>query len=181
MKILRRFADLISPLALLCAACGSALAESTPPPDADPAFHQLDFWVGYWRVVNAQTGQPEGSNRIEKILKGCALIEHWTEADGSSEGKSLFYYNPANQTWKQVWVTDTGSTKEKQMITAALPAGALRFQGEIPLRGGKSVLDRTTLAPLPDGRVRQTIEISRDHGASWQISFDAFYLRTITK
>jgi hypothetical protein len=37
------------------------------------------------------------------------------------------------------------------------------------------VLDRTTLTPLSDGRVRQVIEISRDHGTTWQTGFDAYY------
>jgi hypothetical protein len=36
-------------------------------------------------------------------------------------------------------------------------------------------LDRTTLTPLPDDRVRQLIEISRDRGVTWQTNFDAYY------
>lgn len=156
--------------ATLCA------AETAVAPDADPAFHRLDFWVGNWKVYDAKTGEPDGTNRIEKILRGCAVVENWTEADGSGEGKSLFYYNPANGKWRQVWVTSAGTSKEKEMVAAPAP-DAVRFQGEIALRGNRTVLDRTTLQPLPDGRVRQTIEISRDHGATWQVNYDAFYVR----
>jgi hypothetical protein len=40
---------------------------------------------------------------------------------------------------------------------------------------GGSHLDRTTLTPLPGGRVHQVIEISRDAGKTWEIAFDAEY------
>ncbi len=87
-------------------------------------------------------------------------------------GQALTMSSPA---WKQVWVTDAGYAKEKELVSAALPDGAVRFQGEVATRSGGTVLDRTTLTPLPDGRVRQVIEISRDHGATWQPNFDAYY------
>jgi hypothetical protein len=67
-------------------------------------------------------------------------------------------------------------------------AGALDFwvgQWRVVDAGGRELgtnkieklLDRTTLAPLPGGRVRQTIEISRDGGQAWTPAFDAFYVR----
>jgi hypothetical protein len=37
--------------------------------------------------------------------------------------------------------------------------------------------DRTTLTPLPDGRVRQLIETSNDDGRSWETRFEGFYRR----
>jgi hypothetical protein len=144
--------------------------------NADPAFHRIDFWIGDWKVYDATTGRLDGTNHVEKILRGCAVSENWTEADGSGEGKSLFYYNPANGKWRQVWVTSAGTSKEKEMIEPSVP-GSVRFQGEIALGGNRTVLDRTTLQPLADGRVRQTIEFSRDHGATWKIAYDAFYVR----
>lgn len=53
--------------------------------------------------------------------------------------------------------------------------GGLRFRGRIPLPGGGSYLDRTTLTPIPGGRVRQVIEVSRDEGTTWSVVFDAVY------
>lgn len=144
---------------------------------ADSAWRALDFWVGEWDVFAG--GRRAGTNRIERILGGCALLEHWTDASGR-EGKSLFYYAPVTAEWKQVWVTEQagapGGLKEK-MLVERLPGGALRFQGEIAVRAGGSYLDRTTLTPLPDGRVWQLIEISRDRGRTWQTTFDAEYVR----
>ncbi|HSJ63170.1 MAG TPA: hypothetical protein VK922_04595 [Gemmatimonadaceae bacterium] len=140
-------------------------------------FHRLDFWVGEWDVkVN---GALAGTNTIEKILDGCAILEHWRGA-GGQEGMSLFYFDRATDTWKQVWVTQTatapGGVKEKTMI-APLPDGAVRFQGKIALSGGRHYLDRTTLSRLPDGRVRQVIATSIDDGATWRTQFDAIYER----
>jgi hypothetical protein len=43
------------------------------------------------------------------------------------------------------------------------------------------VLDRTTLTPLADGRVRQVIERSSDGGTTWTTGFDAMYVRAGTK
>lgn len=141
-----------------------------------PGFHKLDYWVGNWNVFVGD--RQVGTNRIAKILTGCAVEERWVDMAGN-QGRSLFYYNPIADTWKQVWVTArataTGGLKEKTLI-AELDGGALRFQGEIPLPDGRSYLDRTTLTPLADGRVRQVIETSRDAGRTWQVGFDAVYI-----
>src|SRR5256885_9296562 len=41
------------------------------------------------------------SNLIEKVLGGCAILEHWSDGDGSA-GQSLFYYDALGARWKQV-------------------------------------------------------------------------------
>lgn len=139
-------------------------------------FGRLDFWVGRWDVH--VDGRKVGDNRIEKIVGGCALMEHWQSASGG-EGKSLFYYLPATSEWKQVWVTpraaSPGGVKEKTRV-ASYEGPGVRFQGVIRRPGGDSYLDRTTLTPLDDGRVRQVIETSSDGGDSWQVRFDAVYV-----
>lgn len=147
------------------------------PCASESAFALLDFWLGHWDVF--ADGQRIGENRIEKILDGCAVTEDWTDARGP-RGHSLFYFQPATRTWKQVWVTDQalgqGGLKEKELI-AHLPDGGVRFQGSIALTSGESYLDRTTLTPVGSGEVRQVIEISTDGGESWQTTFDGRYVR----
>jgi hypothetical protein len=156
-------------LAAAGVACG---AEAVPCKD-DPAYAKLDFWVGRWEVFDP-AGKKEGDNLIEKVLASCAIVENWTEADGS-RGKSLFYYLRRERRWKQVWITDTGFVKEKaELLDDAGPG--LRFQGELPLPSGTTVLDRTTLTRMPDGRVRQVIEQSRDGGKTWS-SWEGIYVR----
>ncbi|MEM7350650.1 MAG: bacterial transcriptional activator domain-containing protein [Acidobacteriota bacterium] len=146
-------------------------------PCSSEAHRLLDFWVGAWRVVVGEGEQERyvGKNSINKILNGCAIIENWTNASGN-EGKSLFYYNDIEQLWKQVWVTDSEAFKEKHLI-GVLPGGALRFQGEIRNQAGGLILDRTTLYPIEQNRVRQVIEQSIDGGDTWNVAFDAFYVR----
>ena len=164
---------------LLLSFSGDLLAQEREPPPACEdveGFHELDFWIGEWDV---KVGERQvGTNRIEKVLSGCAVLEHWTSASGG-KGMSLFYFNPTTDDWKQVWVTGratgVGGLKEKVLVER-FEDGGLRFQGEIPLPSGGSYLDRTTLTPLEDGHVRQLIEISRDGGATWEATFDAVYV-----
>jgi hypothetical protein len=141
-----------------------------------PEYGLLDFWVGEWNVKSA-SGERVGTNRIDRILKGCAIQENWTEPSGE-EGKSLFYYSPPDGRWKQVWVTDDatalGGLKEKRAIP--IEGRGMRFQGEL-LGRGRIILDRTTLTPQADGRVRQVIETSADGGTTWRVQFDAYYER----
>ena len=167
-------------LGLFCLAVGLAgrvPAQADPPP-VPAEVRALDFWVGEWEVF-LTSGPKDGDNRIEKLLGGFALQENWTDLDGH-EGKSWLYYYRPEKRWKQVWVTDGGFVKEKVQVEGA-PAGSVRFRGEIPLKDGGTLLDRTTLTPLADGRVRQVIEQSHDHGVTWQTGFDAYYVRKARK
>ena len=165
---------------LLCAQSSSSKPPTPPyhPCESDPDYHKLDFWVGTWDVFDNHDGTLNGRDVVEKIVGGCAIVENWKEADGSGEGQSLFYYQVARKQWKQVWVTDAGPIKEKQLIEE-MKDGGVRFQGEIPHRDGKSHMDRTTLTPLSGGRVHQVIEISRDAGRTWETVFDAEYRRPL--
>lgn len=164
--------------ALMASASASAApADAIPACGEQPAFAALDFWVGDWEVFVG--AQKVGEDRVQKTLNGCAITESWTAANGG-EGLSLFYVDPADLGWRQVWVTGRalapGGVKEKRLIET-LPDGGLRFQGTVRDTAGRVWLDRTTLTPLPDGTVRQRIEISRDGGETWEATFDAVYRR----
>lgn len=143
----------------------------------DEAFDVLDFWVGDWDV--RVDGRTVGENRIEKILSECAVMEHWTGSDGS-RGKSLFYRVPAEDAWKQVWVTENlnrpGGVKEKLLVERG-EDGSTLFRGEIALPDGTTILDQTRLTPNDDGTVRQVIQFSRDDGVTWSTTFDAIYVK----
>ena len=165
-------------LASLCLLPSVAHAQTPAGCSGDTTYAALDFWVGNWRVYVGDT--LVGTNRISKILKGCAVTEEWQDAMGSL-GRSLFYVDPVLHQWKQVWVTEearrVGGLKEKHLI-ARLPGGTVRFQGELRAPDGRNILDRTTLSPLAGGEVRQLIEVSRDGGTTWQATFDARYHRS---
>jgi hypothetical protein len=146
---------------------------SAEPGCSGPDYHALDFWLGDWQVRNPRGGL-EGTNRIVADLSGCTVRESWTDAAGG-RGESTFFFDRATRRWKQVWVTDGGGWKEKAQVAA--PAGAIRFQGELPRPAGGTVLDRTTLMRLPDGGVRQLIEQSPDGGKTWPASWEGIYSR----
>ena len=137
----------------------------------------MDFWLGDWEVFVGD--HKVGDDRVEKVQNGCAITEQWRAADGGT-GQSLFTVEPASRRWHQAWVTGRalapGGVKEKRLVERT-PGGGLRFQGQVRDGAGNAWLDRTTLAPLPDGRVRQHIEVSTDEGVSWKTTFDAVYRR----
>jgi hypothetical protein len=160
-----------------------AHAGTLPAPRGQPCREQamgraLDFWIGDWTVTNID-GSKAGTNRVDRLMGGCAVVENWHGVVAGDDGMSLFTYDARRHTWDQIWVTpDTaraGGLKHKTM-TGILYAGAVRFEGKIVAHGG-TIIDRTTLTPWRDGRVRHTIEWSKDGGKSWQTVFDAFYNR----
>jgi hypothetical protein len=156
-----------------------ALAE-TPPGRCDelPAGRALDFWLGDWEVTGAD-GTTVGTNRITPTLGGCAVQEHWTGTDGF-EGRSLFYFHSWLGQWRQVWITgrpqQPGAVKEKRQVMLFEGPG-IRFRGEIMVSPEHYLQDRTTLTPLPDGRVHQLVQSSNDDGRTWQTSFEGWYRR----
>jgi hypothetical protein len=67
-----------------------------------------------------------------------------------------------------------GGLKVKHLVHT-FADGGVQFQGTVTPMGVPPYLDRTTLRPLPDGTVRQIIDISRDNGRTWEVRFDAVY------
>jgi|SRR5579862_2039136 len=52
------------------------LEQTTTPASCDtPAHHQLDFWVGDWRVFDATTNRQVAFDRVEKRYHGCVIQE----------------------------------------------------------------------------------------------------------
>ncbi|HTQ13632.1 MAG TPA: hypothetical protein VMH86_07135 [Rhizomicrobium sp.] len=169
-------------LILSTLAAAAACADTLPAPRGMPCRQgngaALDFWIGDWAVTDPD-GTKAGENRVERLLDGCAVIEHWHGAGAGDDGMSLFSYDARRGTWEQTWVTpDTarpGGLKHKTMI-ARRADGSVVFQGTIVTQTG-ALLDRTTLSPVSPGHVRQLIEWSRDGGRSWKTVFDGRYAR----
>lgn len=147
------------------------------PCSQNTLYNQLDFWVGEWNVYD-QNNQLVGTNTIEKILKDCAIMEHWTGGTGN-QGKSLFYVDNNTTSWKQVWVTENSpqpwGQKEKSLIRS-IADSLVVFQGSYQMNGSKTI-DRTTLTKIDKDNVRQVIQVSQDGGSNWRTTFDAIYKR----
>ena len=134
-----------------------------------PEYQQFDFWVGEWEVTSG--GQTAGENRIEKLVKGCMLLENWTSAGGGS-GKSINYFDPGKRKWVQVWMDSSGGLIEAE---GGLVDGSMDFRGTNTLRDGRVEQYRMKFTPLEGGKVRQFIEQSKDDGESWYVWFDGTY------
>jgi hypothetical protein len=132
-------------------------------------FRQFDFWIGEWVVSSG--GALAGENRIERLERGCLLMENWTSAGGGS-GKSMNFYDPEKKTWNQIWVDASGSNI---VASGSFHDGAMHFEGEHHYLGAPSELFRMSFTPRADGTVRQWIEQSQDEGKTWYVWFDGIY------
>ena len=166
-----------APLALVCplllatallAMQPSRVSAATGTACSSPAHHAFDFWVGNWEVT--QNGRPAGTNRIDRLLDGCALLENW-RGHGGVRGHSLNFYDAERGLWQQTWVDSTGSSLN---LEGGFAQGHMRLSS---LKSGVRVADRITWTPFADGTVRQLWEHTDDGGKTWQAAFDGLYRR----
>jgi hypothetical protein len=142
-----------------------------PPGCTAPPHRQFDFWLGEWDVTDAK-GKTAGRNRIVALHDGCVLQENWSGTGGFT-GTSLNAYDAERKTWHQTWVDNSGGVLQ---LDGEFAAGKMLLRGET-LDEGKKVLQRISWQPLPDGRVRQLWESSKDGGGTWAVAFDGYYAR----
>lgn len=62
------------------------------------------------------------------------------------------------------------------LLDGELKDGVMTLFGDMPARNG-TVRHRIAWSVLPDDRVRQLWETSRDGGKSWAVTFDGTYVR----
>ncbi len=145
---------------------------NSQPCEELPEYRQFDFWIGEWGVFNPR-GQKAGENRIERLANGCILWENWTGAGGGT-GHSINYYDHARKTYVQIWVSSGAGII---VANGGLKDGALVLTGERFLRNGTKQHYRGTWTPLPDGNVRQFLELSSDEGKTWTVWFNGLYVK----
>ncbi|HEY2797287.1 MAG TPA: hypothetical protein VGK26_05305 [Thermoanaerobaculia bacterium] len=151
----------------------SLSVKPAPEPCASPEHHQFDFWQGDWEVREA--GKVAGTNRISRVLGGCALREEWAGADGG-KGTSLNVYDSALRRWHQTWVDDKGLVL---LLEGEWRGGRMVLEGERPTLAAegasRTTRERISWTPQNGGRVRQLWESSSDAGKTWQVVFDGIY------
>ena len=152
-----------------------AAAASAPPPAAagcdEAPHHEFDFWLGQWEV-RLPNGRLAGTNRIEPLLGGCVLQEHWRSA-GAGHGTSLNFYDRATRQWNQVWIDAQGGVLR---LAGARTGDSMVMTGVSPDSAGVPVQQRITWTPRTDGSLRQLWETSAD-GRTWTTAFDGIYSR----
>jgi hypothetical protein len=158
----------------------SPVAAPTPAPCAAAERRQFDFWIGEWEVTGPK-GNIVGHSRIESILGGCAISEHWSSATGkgANDGNSYNIYNADLKRWEQFWVDASGS---RLMLSGGLANGAMVLEGRQDLPGADGVHQRERISwtPNADGSVRQLWQNSKDEGKSWTVAFDGLYRRRVS-
>lgn len=135
-------------------------------------YRAFDFWLGSWTVADA-AGNTVGTNTISVGEAGCVLQESW-RSTADNTGRSLNFYDPVRDVWRQVWVSGGSIIDIEGGIDAA---GAMVLTGSITYTGNATRQDfRGMWTPLDDGRVRQFFEQATGDG--WTPWFEGFYTRT---
>lgn len=158
-------------------ACAAAPTPSSPHCSAEE-YHQFDFWIGDWNVVesDAPDGPSVGHARIEPIAQGCAIRELYEQSDGLI-GDSILSYDPVRKQWQQTWVTNRGSI---MVLWGNSKDGVLVLEGDVHLGDGTSVMQRITWT-VEDRGVRESALLSKDSGKSWAPAFDVMFVKKTEK
>lgn len=151
-------------------------SDTTQPQNApceSTEFHQFDFWIGEWDVLNPQ-GRAAGASVITQVLNGCAIHEEWHSAGSAFAGNSYNTYDRARDVWHQTWVDNSGQLLQ---LDGEFRDGKMVLEGERPGANGGTVLNRITWEALAPDSVRQVWDVSSDGGTTWTSQFDGLYLR----
>ncbi len=146
-----RFADIVA----------KTQSNSVEPCKLRSRRHQMDFWIGEWTVTNP-AGKLIGTEKIEAVEEGCAIRELFS-GNPAGSGQSLTFYDRLTGYWRQVWMDPSGQRQDFYGELTDLSMGFV----QITYSGGLKTILTASLAPLPDGTVRQTAQRSTDDGATW--------------
>lgn len=137
---------------------------------ADERHHAFDFWIGDWNVT--QNGQFAGTNNISAILGHCVIFEDWESAAGT-KGKSFNYYDPGEDHWRQIWVSDTGPVVE---FTGEARDGGIFYTAKTTNPADGAVTHhKFEFTQYENGDVRQFWQTSTDGGETYSIIWDGRY------
>ena len=156
-------------------------SQSPPPSICETAQHfdDFDFWLGEWNVyTNDEKRDFQGTNSVTKHHRNCLIMENWTSVQGGT-GRSMNYYDPVEDQWRQLWVAGgysidyTGGLNE---------SGAMVLTGNINYyKTGKSQAFRGRWTANEDGSVRQFFEQKDPETKLWTVWFDGLYVKKTTE
>ena len=116
-------------------------------------------------------GKPAGTNRIESVMNGCGLAEHWTSARGG-HGTSLNFYDRRTKRWSQAWIDEGGKALH---LSGTFADGKMTLASAPRQTDAGIDVQRITWSKNADGTVRQVWESSTDGGSTWTVAFDGTY------
>jgi len=131
--------------------------------------------IGTWIGRNSK-GDVRGKAEVTSVLAGCSIRMHWTGR--TFEGTNNNTYDTSRSLWQKAWFDNTGGV---ELSEGHIINGTLVYLGNDYDNGRLIELHRESWIPLPDGRVQEHYEISKDHGRTWQKVFDTYYTRVDRK
>ncbi len=147
-----------------------AFALPDAKPCTRPEYRQFDFWVGDWNVTEKDAATSTAHVRVDRILGGCVLREHY-EDDTGAVGESFSTYDVGRRVWHQTWVTNRGRLLT---IEGGEQEGGMRLAGSYYLENGDEVRVRGIWSPM-GSNVRETAVTSSDAGKTWKPWFDLVF------
>ena len=149
-----------------------AQAQPRPPACDAPEWRQFDFWVGDWDLTYGDGGK--GRNRITKILDGCAILEEFAGAPGTTlHGKSFSTFDRGARRWKQAWVDNTGSYLD---FTGGMEGDRMILSRDAE-REGRRFRQRMIFTDIKAQSLKWLWQRSDDDGASWKTLWEIDYKR----
>lgn len=141
---------------------------------ATPEHRQLDFWLGEWDVTIRTRAAPDkdewaeakGTQRIEAILGGCAISEHFT-AEGPQTpwaGRSFSSWQAKRGEWRQTWVDDQGGYLA---FTGGVEGGVFTLYGEPRVAGDQTIEMRMVFLDVTPTSLRWEWQRTVDGRATW--------------
>ncbi len=139
-----------------------------------PINRQFDFWVGEWDVVSA-LGQPLGENRVELVMRDCALVEHWTNVGGRS-GTSINVVDGSMgvPAWRQLYVSDFGGVTDYR--GGVFENEVMTLEARLLTASGDTLTRRMRFMVMTPDSIHQLID-DRQPDGSWSQQFFGVYLR----
>lgn len=141
-------------------------------PCVDAVYHQFDFWLGDWKVLDPSGGYA-GDNLVTSEQDGCLLVEHWRSSSGAETGTSFNYFDIRDQKWHQLYIDNSGNAGDFPVMAGNLQGAKMTLLTNMT----DAPLSRWTWYPLDANRVRQMAEQSNDGGKTWSITWDSVYVK----
>ena len=135
----------------------------------------FDFWLGDWTVYNRE-GQTVGTNKIVRIQNGCVLQENWIATNKTNTGTSYNFYELSDDTWNQVWISNTGKVlRLKGNINAS---GAMVLKSDLIESSNGNYFNQITWTKNDDGTVTQLWVILNEENKIIRTDFEGIYHKT---
>lgn len=170
-----RIRSMVATVALLAIGTTTpSVAQNAPaqPTCAPEIYHQFDYWVGEYNVVDT-SGTKIAESSIKSVAAGCAISETWRPI-GGPEGVSISWYNPQDEMWHQQWVGGSGWIA---WFDGGLVDGNMTLTTKPNPAAPNAPISRMVYTQPREGVVRQTVLASRDNGETWVPNFIGDYVR----